>query len=75
MTEKKYNRLSDRILPALDLALEQKDAAIADLLGRALEMSMTRGAGGKNFVERRQFDEEIKDVLTRLASLRKAAKG
>jgi hypothetical protein len=56
-------RLSDRILPALQLAVEQEDADIADLLARALEMSMTRKAGGQNFVERRTFDEEIEDAI------------
>lgn len=76
MTEKTdERRLSGRIFTALTLALEQKDAAISDLLGRALEMAMTRGAGGKGFVERREFTEEIKSTLARLDALRKSAKG
>ncbi|MCE9507876.1 MAG: hypothetical protein K8R48_06125 [Alphaproteobacteria bacterium] len=76
MTEKvDERRLSGRILIALTLALEQKDAAISDLLGRALELAMTRGSGGKDFVERREFTEEIKGTLLRLDALRKTAKG
>ena len=39
-------RLSDRILAALDLALEQEDLKVAELLTRAMEMSMTRNTGG-----------------------------
>lgn len=74
MTEKSSDRLADRILSALTLALSQKDAMIADLLGRALEMSMTRGAGGKDFVERREFSAEVESALTQLEVLRKAAK-
>ena len=76
MTEKNKNneRLGDRILLALTLALEQKDTAISDLLGRALEMSLTRGAGGKDFVERRDFTADVESSLLQLDTLRKAAK-
>jgi len=74
MIEKNNERLGDRILVALALALEQKDAAISDLLGRALEMSLTRGAGGKGFVERRDFTDDVKKCLLRLDALRKTAK-
>ena len=43
-------RLSDRILSALELSLDQNDLKIAEILTNALEMSMTRKAGGGEFV-------------------------
>jgi hypothetical protein len=73
--DKPYQRLSDKILPALNLALEQKDLAIAESLTRALEMSMTRGAGGKDFVERREFTGEVEKALGALEALRKESQG
>jgi hypothetical protein len=75
MSEKKYERLSDNILKALTLALEQKDLAISDLLSRALDMAMTRGAGGKEFVERREFTEEVESAMNKLAVLRQTTRG
>lgn len=73
--EKKYNRLSDRILPALQLAIEQKDLAISDLLRRAMEMSMTRGAGGADFIERRSFSEEVDRIMKGYNELKKESIG
>ena len=63
-------RLSDRILYALDLALEQEDISICDLLVRALELAMTRNTGGPAFVERRGFPPEMEDAFDRLAQIR-----
>lgn len=74
MASNGYQRLSDKILPALILALEQKDLAIADALNRALELSMTRNAGGKNFVERREFAVDVEKALDQLDALRKAGR-
>lgn len=73
--EKDYFRLSDKVLEALQLALEQKDLAIAEFLTRALEMAMTRGAGGKGFTERREFSGEVEQALSRLDALKKEARG
>ena len=75
MSNKNYERLSDKVLEALKLALEQKDAAIADLLGKVLELAMTRSAGGKDFVERREFTSEVESALSRLSTLRQSARG
>jgi hypothetical protein len=50
-----YKRLSDRILFAFELAVEQGDVSIADHLMQAMETAMTRAAGGKDFVERREL--------------------
>lgn len=64
-------RLSDRILYALQLSLEQKDLAISEMLVRALEMAMTRHTGGGEFVERRDYPQEIEDAMQELTILRK----
>lgn len=63
-------RLSDRILMALDLALDQKDLKIAETLTKALEMAMTRNSGGGEFVERRDYPAEIERAMDRLYDLR-----
>lgn len=68
--DKSYHRLSDKILTALELSLDQEDIAISDMLARALEMSMTRNAGGAGFTERREFSKEIEQALIRLENLR-----
>jgi len=73
MTELEF-RLSDRIAHALDLALDQEDLATADLLGRALEMSLTR-FGGPDAMERREPDDAIAELLIRLdAAMRLAVR-
>ena len=69
-SEKDKIRLSDRILSALELTLEQKDLKIAELLVRALEMSMTRNTGGGEFVERRDYPPEIERAMDMLYDLR-----
>lgn len=63
-------RLSDRILSALQLSLEQDDLKISELLTRALEMAMTRNTGGGEFVERRDYPPEIEEAMSKLYSLR-----
>lgn len=63
-------RLSDRILSALELALQQDDLKISELLTRALEHSMTRNTGGGEFIERRDYPPEIEAAMTKLYELR-----
>jgi len=63
-------RLSDRILSALQLALAQEDVKIAELLSRALELSMTRNTGGGEFIERRDYPAEIEKAMDKLYDLR-----
>jgi hypothetical protein len=65
------NRLSDRILYALKLSVDQQDAILSDILVNALELSMTRNAGGKEFTERRTYSPEIEAELTKLSSIKK----
>ena len=67
------NRLADRILEALQLAVAQKDADTGKLLARALEMSMTRRAGGADFTERRSFSAEVEQALAGLQALTAAS--
>ena len=63
-------RLSDRILQSLQLALEQEDVKIAEILTRALELSMTRNTGGGEFIERRDYPPEIEKAMDLLNDLR-----
>ncbi len=63
-------RLSDRILSALELSLEQGDLNVSEHLTRAMEMSMTRNSGGGEFVERRDYPPQIERAMDRLYDLR-----
>lgn len=63
-------RLSDRILSALQLSLEQDDIKISDLLARALELAMTRNTGGGEFIERRDYPPEIEKAMDKLYDLK-----
>lgn len=65
-----FKRLSDRILYALQLSLEQKDLQISEHLNKALEESLTRKAGGQGFVERRDFTAEYDAAMQKLHQLR-----
>lgn len=71
MGDKLATRLSDRILFALELALEQGDIPISESLTRALEMSMTRNTGGGEFVERRDYPAAMEQAMKILNDLRK----
>ncbi len=68
--DRRQIRLSDRILSALELAIDQEDVAIAEALTKAMELSVTRKAGGGEFVERRDYPPEIESALKRLDALR-----
>ena len=72
MTEENTSneRLSDLILQALELAVKQEDVVIADMLTNALEVAMTRNAGGKDFVERRDFPEKVNDLTHKVHELK-----
>lgn len=69
--ERRFQRLSDLIVKALALAIDQRDIVIADTLARALELSLTRNAGGAGFVERRGLSAEIEQAFKRLDELKK----
>lgn len=72
--EKDKIRLSDRILSALQLSLEQEDVKIAEILVSAMEQAMTRNTGGGEFIERRDYPPEIEDAMDKLHSLKRKAK-
>ena len=63
-------RLSDRILSALELSLEQNDLKMSEILTRALEHAMTRNTGGGEFIERRDYPVEIERAMDKLHTLR-----
>lgn len=67
----KFQRLSDLIVNALELAIEQKDVIIAETLARALELSLTRNSGGAGFVERRSMSEQVEAAFRNLDELKK----
>lgn len=71
LDERQKIRLSDRIVNALDLAVEQQDLKVAEKLNQALELSMTRNTGGGEFIERREYPPEIEQVVERFEELRK----
>lgn len=73
--DRPYQRLSDLILEAMSLSLSQKDVAISDILSRALEMSITRNAGGRDFIERRDLSGDVEQALEKLHKLKREAKG
>lgn len=67
-------RLSDRVLFALELALEQKDLELSESLAKALELAMTRNTGGGEFIERRDYPPDIEKALDKLLGLREKKK-
>ena len=65
-----HNRLSDTILKSLQLSLEQKDIAVSELLASALDLAMTRNTGGGEFIERRDYPEEVEAAMDALRALK-----
>ena len=68
--EKNATRLSDRIMYALELSLEQDDVETSEVLFKALELSMTQNTGGGDFIERRNYPEEMEKAYNLLLNLR-----
>lgn len=63
-------RLCDRVLRALELALDQDDLEIAEHLARALELSLTR-FGGEGKVEQRDLPMAAASAFDRLDELKR----
>ncbi len=59
-------RFSDKILAAFDQACDRGEIEVAELLLRALELTLTR-AGGKDYVDRR---DELGPVIEAYARLK-----
>ncbi len=68
----KHQRISDLILDALEMALQQRDLDIAILLDHALDKSMTRNTGGGEFVERRSYTDRMEAAQEQLAALKRS---
>lgn len=66
----KHERLSDLILEALKLSLKQEDLPVSEALNKALELSMTRNSGGGEFIERRNYSQEVEAAMERLRALK-----
>lgn len=71
ISEAEHKRLSDKILDALELALEQEDFQISEQLVNALELSMTRKTGGREYVERREYPDRAENCLNRFHDLKR----
>ncbi|MBK1837728.1 hypothetical protein JHL17_09905 [Azospirillum sp. YIM B02556] len=65
-------RLGDRILAALELALEQKHLDVAEHLARALEETLTR-FGGPDAVDHRELSAGMLQAFAALEDLRRDA--
>lgn len=71
MTDSADRRLGDRILAALELAIDQQELEIAEQLWRALELALSR-YGGPDAVEKREPPLRLDEQLDRLLALRRA---
>ncbi|MFV3073415.1 hypothetical protein [Niveispirillum fermenti] len=63
-------RLGDRILAALELAADQQELEIAELLWNALELTLSR-YGGAGALEKREPPFALDAVLDKLIDLRR----
>lgn len=71
----RFIRLSDRILFALEMALDQEDVELGEALAKALELSMTRNTGGGEFIERRDYPPAIEAALDKLDEIKRKKRG
>jgi hypothetical protein len=62
-------RLSDKLLAAFDQACERRELDVAELLIKALELTLTR-AGGKGNIDKRQELGPVVEAYARLGRLR-----
>lgn len=69
--ERSAIRLGDRILSALELALDQGDLKISELLAAALDVTLTRNITAEGYVERRDYPPELERAMIRLEELRR----
>jgi hypothetical protein len=70
MTSSLDRRLSDKILSAFDQACQQHELDVAELLVKALELTLTR-AGGKGNVDKRHELGPVVEAYEKLQRLRK----
>jgi len=71
MTPPANRRLSDKILAAFDQACQRHELDVAELLVKALELTLTR-AGGKGNVDKRKELGPVVEAYSKLQRLRKS---
>lgn len=64
-------RLSDRIVYALEKALEQEDVQVAKVLVQALELTLTRIPSSADFVDRRGYPKKIEEAMRRMDEIQR----
>jgi hypothetical protein len=69
MEQPPRRRLSDKILAAFDQACDRHELDVADLLLKALEVTLTR-VGGHGQVDKRQDTQPLTEAFLRLQQLR-----
>jgi hypothetical protein len=72
MATPRQRRLSDKILAAFDQACERDELDVAELLVKALEVTLTR-TGGKGNVDKRTHLGPVVEAYAKLQRLRKDA--
>ena len=72
MTAAQDRRLSDKILSAFDQACQRRELDVAELLVKALELTLTRSGGKGNVDKRREFGPVV-EAYAKLQRLRKDA--
>jgi hypothetical protein len=69
MDQPPRRRLSDKILAAFDQACDRHELDVAELLLKALEVTLTR-VGGHGQVDKRQNTDALTEAFLRLQQLR-----
>ncbi len=72
MDQPPRRRLSDKILAAFDQACDRRELDVAELLVKALEITLTR-VGGHGQVDQRKNIEPLTEAFARLQQLRQEA--
>jgi hypothetical protein len=72
MTTAQDRRLSDKILSAFDQACQRRELDVAELLVKALELTLTRSGGKGNIDKRHEFGPVV-EAYAKLQRLRKDA--
>jgi hypothetical protein len=72
MDQPPRRRLSDKILAAFDQACDRHELEVAELLLKALEVTLTQ-VGGHGQVDKRQNTDALTEAFVRLQQLRAQA--
>jgi len=69
MSEQTLRRLSDKILAAFNQACDQRESDVAELLVKALDLTLTRQAGDDKKDHRHELGQ-VAEAYARLRALR-----